>query len=620
VKSALGGREVHGPVRTLVFASFALLLLGAAPAAQGQFRSIPLEPIGELEVEIHDPRPDSVFTGDETSIQVRGGASIHGGVKQLDLFFVMDTSKSLRSTDPQDHRKTGVVRLVDSIPAWSDVRLGVVGFNHRALLLSPLSEDRAAVVQALRTLGRVGTTDIAAGIREALEGFEVGGRAGASRVILLFTDGKSDEDETREAADEARTQGVVIHTVKLGKDEEGVGILQEIAGSTMGEFVHVKKPRRLPKAFRNLRTTGVEKVTLRVNGSQRPIAAKLSLGAFEARVPVREGENEIVATAVSLAGNQASRGISVLVRPPGCAELQVEATAGGKPALSVSRRAVEIVFDASGSMGGRLGEQTKLAIAQQITSDSLDWLPPDLLLSLRAYGHRQGREARDCQDTELLVAAGTNNREQIRIAIAGLEPMGQTPLAYVLQQIASDFESFAGERAVVLVTDGIESCGGDAPAAAHDLQAMGPIPVHVIGFGLGDAAQEDLASLRAIAGASGGVFVTAGSADQLRHALRTSVGTPFRVWRAGESEPLARGILGADDLFQLPAGAYRVRLDSRPPQELELQLESGVRHRVVFQRKGDGISQATEREVADYALCEPAAAASTTPAAPRPAD
>ena len=75
--------------------------------------------------------------------------------------------------------------------------------------------------------------------------------------------------------------------------------------------------------------------------------------------------------------------------------------------------------------------------------------------------------------------SGPGSRAAIRDAIAGLKPRGQTPLAYALEQVRGDLAGVRGERAVVLVTDGIESCGGDPAAAARALRAEG-VPVHVI--------------------------------------------------------------------------------------------------------------------------------------------
>ncbi len=151
-----------------------LQVVGATPAASG--------PAGSLEVHIQHPVTGTVLTGSETSIEVQGGASVFGGVQQLDLVLVLDTSRSLRNTDPDDYRMSGAIGLVESLPAWSDVQIGVVAFGRRAELLSPLSADRDAVVRSLRNLGRESTTNLAAGIDTALEGFEQGAREGRPRI------------------------------------------------------------------------------------------------------------------------------------------------------------------------------------------------------------------------------------------------------------------------------------------------------------------------------------------------------------------------------------------------------------------------------------------------------
>jgi Mg-chelatase subunit ChlD len=245
--------------------------------------------------------------------------------------------------------------------------------------------------------------------------------------MLLFTDGKSKERSARRAMAEARAQGVSISTLLLGSDAAGAAILQEIAEATGGSFVAVTEPKHLPDAFLNLRSSGVTGVALRVNESD-PVPARLAGGAFSAEVPLEVGENRIVAEATSVDGRAREDSIHVTVRPPGCAELTVRAERDGKPTLSLSSRAVAIVVDASGSMWGRMGSRTKIEIAKQILDDALDWLPSDLSLSLRAYGHAYDHAEHNCEDTQLLVSTGLENRDAIREAIADLRPKGQTPL------------------------------------------------------------------------------------------------------------------------------------------------------------------------------------------------
>jgi Mg-chelatase subunit ChlD len=698
--------------RLLVRVLPALLLAGVASVAFAQR--------GELRVEIHKPLPGSLLTSPESPIDVEGGASIFGGVKYLDLFLVLDTSKSLLRTDPKDYRSRGAIGLVKSLPAKSDIRIGVVDFDRNAELIAPLTANRATVVSALRGLDRTGSTDLAAGIRAALEGFEKGARSDSTRVMLLFTDGKSDEKKAREAMQEARRRGVAIHALLLGSSGKGTQILQGIAEGTGGSFVRVTNPAKLPEAFLDLRTTGVDRVTLRVNDSA-PIPAWLTGGTFGGRVPLRVGENRIVATATSLDGETreaavtvvvsdsvsvsidapldgtlytnhqtevavegtaslfaglapelfasrsdhgiervllrvddsppfattldggrfsgrvllhrgenrvlatatardgrvADAAITVTVQPPGCAELQVQAMRGGRPALSLSDRAVEIVLDASNSMWGQLGGTAKMSIAKEILEDALDWLPDDLMVALRVYGHQHRRELRNCQDSKLLVPFAAGNRQQIRAAISGFKPRGQTPLGYSLQQVTADFGTFQGERAVVLVTDGIESCGGDPVAAARALQENGSFPVHVIGFGLGSGEDEDQRSLRAIAEASGGKFLTARSAEELREALSVSVGTAFRVSRGGLT--VAEGTLGANETIRLPAGDYLVRIDSAPPRELPARLAAEENLKLVLERSGETLSRAEQRRPAEYWVCDEPLQARTPQPTPTPA-
>ena len=106
------GRGITGAVLALLWA--------AASSAAGP---------AELRVEIHKPLPGQVLSATDTEVEVVGGASIYGGVSQLDLFLVMDTSKSLSYMDADDYRTSGAIGLVRSLPPDSDIQLGVVDFD-----------------------------------------------------------------------------------------------------------------------------------------------------------------------------------------------------------------------------------------------------------------------------------------------------------------------------------------------------------------------------------------------------------------------------------------------------------------------------------------------------------
>ena len=100
---------------------------GFAPFAQAEDDA--------LQIEIQSPAADLVVTSAETMIEVEGMASKIGGVKYIDMMFVMDTSGSLRKTDPRDYRLAGAVGLVENLSPRSDIKIGVVSFDGNRLVI-----------------------------------------------------------------------------------------------------------------------------------------------------------------------------------------------------------------------------------------------------------------------------------------------------------------------------------------------------------------------------------------------------------------------------------------------------------------------------------------------------
>ena len=563
-----------------------------------------------LQVEIQSPAAGHTVEDGATVVEVEGIASAIGGVRYLDIMFVMDTSSSLRRSDPSDYRSAGAIGLVDNLSPKSDIKIGVVSFDGKSDIAQPMTSDRDAVIEALRRLPRSGSTNLAAGINAALAELERSGRPDSSRVIMLFTDGMSNKNKAYDAAVEATRQGVTIQTLMLGKSNKGTKILDTIAWATGGSFLRVSDPSKLPEAFLNLRTTGVDSVLLSVNGSE-PVPARLAGGTFAGSVPVDVGENRIVAFATSLDGDTQESEIVVNVRDTSCAALEVAATNEGRPVLSLNERAVEIVVDASKSMWGQIDGRSKMEIAKTTLDEVSYWLPDDLDLALRTYGSTTASEQNNCADSSLLVPFGESNRDYVRQAIAGLRPTGQTPIAYALQQAARDFDALQSDRTLVLVSDGIESCGGDPVQAAYALRQQG-IVVHLIGFGLGNGADEDAASLRAIANASGGRYVTAGSADELKAALAQTVATSFSVYQG--STEVAGGSLGSGSaslagassagVMLLPEGEYRVELHSSPPVETRVNLAPRDSLALTLDKRGGIVTAVERRTELPHTSCE----------------
>ena len=149
------------------------------------------------------------------------------------------------------------------------------------------------------------------------------------------------------------------------------------------------------------------------------------------------------------------------------------------------------IFDDSFSMYGMWGTGNKIDIAKKFLGEFLDSIKniPNLELALRCYGHQTPfKPKKDCKDTRLEVpfASATSNASHIKERINKLTPTGTTPIAYSLEQSASDFPRKDNCRnIIVLITDGIEECSGDPCAVAMALQKNGAfLKPFIIGIGL----------------------------------------------------------------------------------------------------------------------------------------
>jgi Mg-chelatase subunit ChlD len=178
-----------------------------------------------------------------------------------------------------------------------------------------------------------------------------------------------------------------------------------------------------------------------------------------------------------------------------------------------------IIFDASYSMMARVTLAiSRLAQARSAIDGLLERLPPDLPVGLRLYGSQTPAVRHDCVDTYLAVPVGplAETRDSIESVLADTHARGWTPIAYSLEQSVADFAGASGEKDIILITDGGESCGGNACGAAADLSAQG-IVINTVGL---MARAPDRVTLQCIASVSGGRFSNATTAAQFADALR----------------------------------------------------------------------------------------------------
>ena len=159
---------------------------------------------------------------------------------------------------------------------------------------------------------------------------------------------------------------------------------------------------------------------------------------------------------------------------------------GGVPKKEPLSR-VLFVFDASQSMYALWQSDMRITIAKRLMASLLDSLAgyDNLELALRVYGHQKNYPPADCHDTRLEVPFAPGNIPLIKQKIMDLVPRGTTPIAYALEQVVNDFPPCDDCRnIIILITDGIEECGGDPCKSSAMLQRKGiAMKPFIIGIG-----------------------------------------------------------------------------------------------------------------------------------------
>lgn len=158
-----------------------------------------------------------------------------------------------------------------------------------------------------------------------------------------------------------------------------------------------------------------------------------------------------------------------------------------EPLQAPMKTRILFIFDASLSMHGQWQSNSKIVIANKIMNELLDSLSnvKDLELALRVFGHQKNFPPQDCDDSKLEIPFGSNNVDRIKNRLRAINPRGTTPIALSLERAIDDFPSCEKCRnIIILITDGIEECGGDPCETSDKLQKKGIVlRPFVIGIG-----------------------------------------------------------------------------------------------------------------------------------------
>lgn len=253
-------------------------------------------------------------------------------------------------------------------------------------------------------------------------------------------------------------------------------------------------------------------------------------------------------------------GALTVLSPAGIPQARAEGYNTGRTAPSM------LVLDASGSMANDdVGGRTRMDVAKEALTSLVPMLPEDAAVGLMTYGNSDPETAADpeaaCQDVRTLVEPTGLDRDGLLGAVESVRPSGYTPIGLSLQKAAAALPE-AEMRSIVLVSDGIDECGGPPPCeVAADLAQDHPeLRIHTVGFKVDQEARSELAC---IADATGGTFADATDAETLRDELLVKMTRAIQGY-ATQGRPITGG-LTAEEAVDMAPGSYLDVLEHGSP-------------------------------------------------------
>jgi hypothetical protein len=221
-------------------------------------------------------------------------------------------------------------------------------------------------------------------------------------------------------------------------------------------------------------------------------------------------------------------------------------------------RAVEIILDASGSMLQRIGSQRRIDIAKQtLTQLTSTVLPSGTPFALRVFG----REVDSCQ-TDLDISLAPLNAAAVSAKIGALEAKNnaKTPIGASLDKVADDLKAAKGERLVIVLTDGEETCAGDPAASIEKLRkASATTRVSIVGFAIDD--EKLAAAFRHWSDLGAGMYFDAKDAAGLSRAMSQALQPSFEIVNT-QGVVVAEGFAGGEPVKVAP-GNYTARIQGQ---------------------------------------------------------
>ncbi|WP_178916442.1 VWA domain-containing protein [Natronomonas gomsonensis] len=199
-----------------------------------------------------------------------------GQQNELEVALVSDVSGSMGGS-ALSSLKTAATTFVDNLSSPDEA--AAISFNSSAATDQELTTNYQAVKDAINAYTAGGGTSIAAGIIEGEDELLNGTNAtpGASKVMILLSDGNSNASAATTAANDAKNAGIRIFTVALGS--ANTSLLQSLASSPDDAFV-APDPADLDTVYAEIAQIVLEGEQKILSGTMAEVFEELSEGVL----------------------------------------------------------------------------------------------------------------------------------------------------------------------------------------------------------------------------------------------------------------------------------------------------------------------------------------------------
>lgn len=185
------------------------------------------------------------------------GISTAKAADKLDVRFIIDSSASMKSADPDNIRVRSLQKLIKNLP--NDARSGVWTYGKYVNMLVPLgTSDAKWKKQAVYNLDKMNaygnSSNLSSAIEAALHGWQQKG--GYKKYIVVVTNSKNMEERAvllNKTLPKLKNAGIKLETISLSSSKElDHRLLKLLAMQTKGKWYQVSDIKYLDKVMNHV--------------------------------------------------------------------------------------------------------------------------------------------------------------------------------------------------------------------------------------------------------------------------------------------------------------------------------------------------------------------------------